>query len=462
MTETIEENLEMKSNLKGFTIFWSGQLFSILGSSIIQFVLAWWVTVQTESALLLSLSIFIGFIPTVLLTPIAGVFVDRWNRKALIGSADFLQAAATVVLVFLFKYNKMTITLLMVFLAIRGIFQAFHQPSIQALIPIMVPRKHLSRVNSIQYFLSSIIYLIGPLVAALLYKFFPIHQILWLDGITFVIAFIPLIMIKIPTIKKTIVKNVEKISFFTEFKEGFIFIKNKKGLLPMMISFASTNLFLIPLFTLINLYIYSNHGGGESELAFVLAFNQIGTIAGTTVFIFWKGFKKKINGVALGIIIGFLGYIMISFTPSGLYWFMGIGFLIIGLALPAANISSQTIWQSIVPKEKLGRVMSVRIAIAQAVSPIGMILSGLIAEIVDIQYVFLTTAVIGLFLFVLFWIFSKMRTVEDGIVYEMEEKSPKIEEDEINSDPLISLEIGKETKIDSSSNASAIPSLSSD
>ena len=413
------ENPAIESNLKGFAFFWSGQLVSLLGSSIIQFVLAWWVTIETESPLLLSLATFVGFIPTIILTPIAGVFVDRWNRKLLIGTVDFLQAAVTVVLLFLFKFNKVTIGILFIFLALRGVFQAFHQPAIQALIPIMVPRKHLSRTNSIQFFLSNIIFMIGPIIAALLFSILDIHHILWLDAITFGVAVIPLILVKIPKLAKEKLEPKEKKpSFFSEFKEGIGFMRQQKGLFALLGSFAGTNFFLMPMFVLLNLFIYVNHGGGETELSFVLAFNQAGSIVGTILFIFWKGFKKKVNGVAMGIFVGLIGCLMVAFTPTGLYWFMGIGFLIVGFFVSMANISSQTIWQSVVPKEMLGRVMAVRIAVAQFVSPLGMIFSGLIAEVVNIQYVMISSVSLGIISIIIFYFFSNMRRVEENILPE--------------------------------------------
>lgn len=425
-----KETPEIQTNMKGFIFFWGGQLFSILGSSVIQFVLTWWITIETESPLLLSLSTLVGFFPTILLTPIAGVFVDRWNRKALIATVDFLQASATVVLLFLFRYNKVTIAIFFAFLAFRGVFQAFHQPAIQALIPIMVPKKHLSRTNSVQYFLTNVIFLIGPMIAALLFSFLEIHQILWLDAITFGIAVIPLLLIKIPKIDKEEAKG-KKPSFFTEFKEGISFMKGKQGLFALLGSFASTNLFLMPFFILLNLFIYVNHGGSEVELSYVLAFNQAGSIVGTILFIFWKGFKKKVNGVALGITFGLAGGLFVALAPQGLFWFMGIGFLIIGFAISMANISSQTIWQTVVPKEMLGRVMSVRFAVAQFVSPLGMIISGLIAEVVNIQYVMIGSLSLGLLSFGIFFLFSSMRRVEDGLV--LEEKIDKVESEKIST-----------------------------
>lgn len=435
ISEIETQTRELSSNLRGFIFFWGGQLISILGSSIVQFVLTWWITIETESPLLLSLSMFIGFFPTILLTPIAGVFVDRWSKKWLMGSTDFLQAVTTVVLFFMFFYELATVSILLIFLAARGIFQAFQQPAIRALTPIMVPKKHLQRINSADYFVTSIIFLTGPIIAAFLFTFLEIHQMLWIDTATFLIAIIPLIFIKIPKIQKDEIKAKEKRSFFIDFKEGIVFIKEKRGLLSLLSIFATSNLFLIPLFTLINLFIYSTHGGGETELAYVLAFNQAGTIIGSLILIFWKGFKKKVYGVIAGLFLMFVGFIMIVFTPIGLFWFMGIGFLAIGFALPIANISSETIWQSIVPKDKLGRVMSVRTAIAQFTAPLGMILSGLIAEVIPIKYVYLGSAVIGVSCVVLISLFTSMRYVEKGI--EIIDTEPDLEASESLSETIL-------------------------
>ena len=406
-----KNNIELNSNMKGFAFFWSGQLFSILGSSVIQFVLIWWVTIETESALLLSLATLVGFFPRIILTPIAGVFIDRWNRKALIGIVDFIQAGATVALLFLFNYETVTIGILYVFLAVRGAAQAFQQPAVAALIPIMVPKKHLSRTNSVQFFLSQIINLVGPMFAVLLLSFAEIHQVLWIDPITYIISVIPLFLIRIPKVTK---EQSKKNNFTKEFKEGIQFMREKKGLFSLMFSFASTNFFIMPLFILLNLYVYVNHGGTEYDLAFVLAFSQAGSIIGTLLFIFWKGFKKKINGVAIGIVGGFIGSIVVILAPKGAFWLLGVGFLITGFFISMANVSSQTIWQTVVPREMLGRVFAVRFTIAQVLSPIAMVLSGLIAAVVNIQYVVLVSLILGIASFSAFYFFSKMRKVEDA------------------------------------------------
>jgi len=343
MQKNSNNHLEEISNLKGYIFFFSGQLVSLFGSSIIQFVIAWWITVETESPMLLSLSLFIGFIPTVLLTPIAGVLIDRLNLKFLIGSVDFMQAAVTVVLLFLFKYSKVGVGLLLFFIAIRGAFQAFQQPALLTIIPIMVPKKHLNRMNSFQFLFTSSVFVVGPVTAAFLYATIPIHLIMLIEPITFGAAILPLIFITIPKVVKQAKGKTEKTSFISEMKEGVQFIRNKKGLLPLLGSFTAANFFIMPLFTLINLFVYSTHSGDETNLAFVFIFLNVGTIAGSLLLTVWKGFKKKVNGVAIGILFLFVGSLIASLTPYGLFWFMGLGMLVVGFFNPIANISSQTI-----------------------------------------------------------------------------------------------------------------------
>ncbi len=422
MTNNSNNHPEEISNLKGYLFFFSGQLVSLFGLSIIQFVIAWWITVETESPMLLSLSLFIGFIPTVLLTPIAGVLIDRLNLKFLIGSVDFMQAAVTVVLLFLFKYDKVGVGLLLFFIAIRGAFQAFQQPALQTIIPIMVPKKHLNRMNSFQFLFTSAVFVVGPVTAAFLYATIPIHLIMLIEPITFGAAIIPLVFITIPKVVKQIKEKAEKTSFISEMKEGVQFIRNKKGLLPLLGSFTAANFFIMPLFTLINLFVYSTHGGDETNLAFVFIFLNVGTIAGSLLLTIWKGFKKKVNGVAIGILFMFIGSLITSLTPNGLFWFMGLGMLVVGFFNPVANISSQTIWQTIVPKDKLGRVMSVRLTIAQFTAPVAMLSSGFIAEYVNMSHLFAFSALLGLLFLGLSWINTSMRNVEDDIDYTIDEK----------------------------------------
>ncbi|MHA2246692.1 MAG: MFS transporter [Candidatus Hodarchaeales archaeon] len=407
-------NMESEYNIKGYIFIWIGQLISLFGSSIVQFAIIWWITITTESEFMLAISFFLGFGPTVFLVPIAGVFVDRWSRKKIIATVDFLQALVTVFLIYLFMVGLETEVLILwvlVIITLRAIFQAFHNPAVEAIIPLLVPKDKLSRMNGLNYFFTGVIFLTGPVFGALLLEIWFIWEVMWIDAITFVFAVIPTILVAIPSVKAKTVPS-EKPKFREEFSEGFVFIKNKKGLLALLAAFTAANFFINPLFVLLPMFIKYNHLGGATDLAFLMAIQQAGLIAGSLVMSSWKGFKNNADGVAIGLFVMYLGFLICSIAPMGNFLVLAFGMAIMGFTLPVANIASQTIWQKIVPLEKMGRVMSVRRSIAQSSGPISTILSGIIAELYGILPVFFLAISLGLFFLAYSWFMTGFRSVE--------------------------------------------------
>jgi DHA3 family macrolide efflux protein-like MFS transporter len=398
-----------QETFRSYLFFWVGQLVSLLGSSIAQFVIIWWITLTTGSALYLALASFLGLAPMVILGPFVGVFVDRWNRKILIFTADFLQALATVVLIFLFWLGVVSLLHIFILLTIRGILQAFHSPTVSAIIPLMIPKEKLSRMNGLNYLCSGAVTLIGPVAAALMLAFWQIHQILWIDMATFIVAFIPLLMIKIPPVRR----EQEKSSFKEDFLEGFTFIRNGKGLPPLLALATALNFLLVPLSTLLPYYVKVVHSGGAPDWAFVMAFLQGGILVGGLVMTVIKGFKKKMVAVALSLYVIFLGYALIALTPLRAFWFMAMGGTIMALCVPAANVTLQTIIQTVVPIKMQGRVNSVVNALASAATPFGMVFSGIIVQFIPTANLFLGCAIIGALTVTVSWLFTDVKHVEN-------------------------------------------------
>ncbi|GAI65914.1 unnamed protein product, partial [marine sediment metagenome] len=269
------ESSPTSNTFKSYISFWTGQMFSLLGSSIVQFVVIWWIAIETESPIYLSIAAFLGFLPMVVISPIAGVFIDRWNRKLTIAITDFLQAVITVWLIFLIMLNIADVWTIILINSLRGICQAFHFPAINAIIPIMIPKKHLSRFNGINYFFTGLINVIGPVVAASLLLIWSINEILWIDIITFIIAIFPLLLIKIPLV---IEKDKKRDSFKNDFKLGFNVLQTVPGLLILLILISAVNFLSVPFHTLLPLFVIVNHVGTASDLAIVMALIQIGIV----------------------------------------------------------------------------------------------------------------------------------------------------------------------------------------
>ena len=404
---------------RSYILFWLGQLVSLLGSSIAGFVIIWWITLQTESAVYLSIASLVGFAPIVILSPIAGVLADRWNRKGLIATADLLQALTTVALIFLFWSNVVSIWIILVLLGLRGVFQAFHMPTVSAIVPTMIPKEKLSRMNGLNFLFTGAVNLVGPIVAALLLEFWSISQILWIDAVTFLIAIVPLLYISIPSVRK----KQEQTSFRREFGEGLAFVRNARGFLPLIILSTALNFLITPLDTLLPYFVRFDHFGGVEDLAFVFAFVQGGMLAGGLLMSVIKGFKKKrMIVMALFIYVFFLVYAFAALTPTGLFWFMAIGGFIMLFCIPVINVLYMTIIQTVAPMEMQGRVNSVDMALSNAARPFGMIISGPIAESIGTANLFLGCALSGILIFTFSWLFTDIRHVE-----KMEEASTEVQ-----------------------------------
>jgi len=395
---------------QNYLFFWFGQLFSLLGSSIIQFVIIWWIADVTASPIYVSFAFFLGSIPMVIITPIVGVFIDRWNRKVIIAVTDSLQAFLTFLLILLFLNNFANIWLVMMINFFRSVCQAIHFPSVNAIIPLMVPRKNLSRMNAINYLFSGVMRVIGPVVSATLLMFLIIEQILWADVFTFFIAIIPLIFIKIPSISDNL-DQIEKRSFTREFKSGFNILKSIRTLYILIIFISVINLLNMPFTTLMVLFVKENHSGTAQDFAIVSAFLQAGIVIGAIIASSKKNWKNKELIILRSVIIGIIGYSITTLAPEGNYLLIGIGMLIHASMIPIANTMFLTILQTNVPNETQGRVFSIVASIAAAVTPLGMIISGPLAEVYGIVLLFVITLYLQFVTLVVTWYFTDIKNI---------------------------------------------------
>jgi len=393
--------------------------------------LTWWITIQTGSAFFLGISAFFAFGSFILITPIAGVLVDRWSRKKVIIIADSLLALLSLILVFLFLFGIINIIHVLIIQLIGGMVGAFHAMAVQAIIPIMVPRKHLTRMNSLNYFATALIQTIGPAIGALVFIAFmgDLGRILFIDIGTYLIAIVPTILVFIPAVRMKAAK--EKPSFRPEFSEGLTFIRTRSGLLTMLTLFALTNFLLPPIFILLPLYSTIILALGDIALAVVflavlMSLQSGSMMVASALMMTWGGFKRNIIGVFLGIFLGALGMVILALTPPGIFWVAAIGTILIGFTMPIANISSQTIWQKVVPPEKMGRVFSVRTTVAQFTAPFSFLIAGILAELYSIPLIFLVFGSILLAILLIAWTFTDLPRVEK-----------QLEKDEILSDDTI-------------------------
>ena len=405
------EELADQSTFKSYLLFWSGQLVSLMGSLVVQFAITWWITIITGSALYLSLGIFLYFLPMVFLTPITGVLVDRWDRKKLIAIVDSFQSLVTVWIIVLFYLGIADPLGVILINSLRGVCQAFHMPAVSAVVPTMVPKDKLSRLNGVSYLFTSLIQLVGPVIGAVLMAFFPLQLILWIDVITFAIALIPLLMIKIPSVRN-LSEKVKTTSFKKDFKEGIITIRIIPGLLILLFLDMIINFLVAPVNVLLPLYINVTHLGTALDLAFISMFLNGGMILGGVITTLKKNWKHKNATYFIGmmIVLGLLS--VLGIAPTGVFILLWLGVGLVGFILPIINTIYMTIIQTTVPPDKMGRVSSVIQSFGNAMFPIGTIIAGPLAEAIGIRSVFIYGSFIGVLIIFLTWRFTKMRHID--------------------------------------------------
>jgi DHA3 family macrolide efflux protein-like MFS transporter len=183
------EEIANSDTFKSYMFFWSGQIFSLLGSMVVFFAINFWIAFIYNDPIISAFASFLGVLMMTICMPFAGVLADRLNRKILIIVADALQAYVTILLIIIFNFGMANIWIVYIFISLRSMFQAFHLPTVNAIIPTMVPKDKLSRINGVNFLFTGVVQLLAPVIGALMLLFLSVNMIFWVDIITFFIAF---------------------------------------------------------------------------------------------------------------------------------------------------------------------------------------------------------------------------------------------------------------------------------
>ena len=230
-----------------FTI-WTGQAVSLLGSMLVQFALVWRLTEKTGSATVLAIGTLVSLLPGIVLGPLFGALVDRWNRRVVMLVADTIIALATLVLAYLFAVDGVRIWHIYAIMFIRALGSGVHWPAMQASTSLMVPEEHLSRVAGLNQALQGISNILSPPLGAFLMQLMPLQAILAIDVGTAMLAIVPLFFVHIPQPQRTVTEDTQahskKPSVWRDLREGLKYVLEWPGLLIIIIMGALGNLLL--------------------------------------------------------------------------------------------------------------------------------------------------------------------------------------------------------------------------
>ena len=369
------------SGLLGFSIVWLGQLVSMTGSGMTRFALTIWVWQETGHATALALVAVFSFAPAILFSPIAGAIVDRVSRKRIMIISDLGAGLSTVALLILYSTGHLEIWHLWAAGFFASAFESFQFPAYSAAITTMVEKKHYTRANAMLGMVESASTIIAPASAGALLPLIGIDGIMVIDIITFLFAIGALLFVLIPDPAETAVGRASRGSLLQESAFGFRYIFSSPSLLGLLLIFFATNLtfgFAMILFAPMILARTANNTVilGTTEMMF-----GIGGVVGGLLIVGWGGFKRRVHGILLGLILmSIFGQVVIGLGQSIQVW--GLGAFLAMFFMPLVNGSSQAIWQAKVPPDIQGKVFATRRLIAQISSPVAMILGGRLADAV--------------------------------------------------------------------------------
>jgi len=371
-----------------FFTMWAGQAFSLIGSSLVQFALVWWMTKTTGSATVLATASLIALLPQILLAPFAGALVDRWNRKIVMMVADGLIALATLVLIFLFATSRESILAVYVILCIRSAGGAFHSPASSSSISLMVPKEHLARIAGINQTLNGTLNIISPPLGALLIGVLPLQGVLAIDVGTAVIAMSILAFIKIPQPPRQVAQangSTAKTSYAQDLRAGWAYMIAWPGLTGIILIAMVINFMVVPAFSLLPLVVTREYHGGVLQLGMVDSLFGIGIIVGGLMLSAWGGFKKRILTSMFGIIGIGIGTLIFGLMPAKLFYIALGGMFMLGIMQVMANGPLEAILQATVEPDMQGRVFSLLGAGASAMQPLSLIVAGPVSDWLGIR-----------------------------------------------------------------------------
>ncbi len=357
---------------RNYRLFFSGQSISLIGTWMTRIATSWLVYRLTKSALLLGLVGFAGQIPAFLLTPFAGVLVDRWNRHYLLVVTQVLAMLQSLALALLALTGLITITHVLFLSLFQGIINAFDMPARQAFVVEMIERREdLANAIALNSSMVNVARLLGPSLGGVLIAVMGEGWCFLLDGLSYLAVIASLLAMTIAPRQRP-AEAVGKIS--QQLRDGWTYVTGFLPIRHILLLLALVSLVGMPYTVLMPLVATEMLRGGSTTLGLLMASVGIGALMGAVVL----AARKSVLGLGhmIPLAAGTFGVGLIAFSFSHFLW-LAMAFLVVtGLGFMVQMASSNTLLQTIVDDEKRGRVMSFYTMAVMGITPFGSLLAG--------------------------------------------------------------------------------------
>jgi len=366
----------MKKGYSKAALFLASQAITLLGSSIVQFAIIWYVTLETSSGGWVALLSAAAYVPQFLISFFSGVWADRYPRKRLIIAADGAIAVATLALVLLLPQisrNETIYVALVVISAIRSLGTGIHTPAVNATVPQLVAEEHLMKFNGINATVQSVVQFAAPAIAGSILTWGSFRGTLMVDVVTAMVGTGLLRAIAIPFEKRT-----ETAPVFAEMQEGIRYAAKEQFIGKLILLFGLFIFLCVPAGFLTTLFVSRYYGDTYFHMTLVEGIGFLGMMAGGLLISTWGGFKRHTKTLLVGMMSFGLLAILMGLVDN-FYVYLAL-MAVYGIALTMVQTASTTLLQENSTPEMSGRVFGLFGAAYSSFLPIGMVVFGLLAD----------------------------------------------------------------------------------
>ena len=393
-------------------IIWIGQAFSILLAYSAMYAGIWYVTETTDSALMLAAASLCSMIPQGVLSPIGGMAADRFNRKFVMIASDTFVGTSTLVMAFIVLFGHVSVGIVLVMGALRAIGEAFHVPAMESTTPLLVPEEHLVRVNTLNQSLWSLASIVGPVFGIFLYTTLGFQTVLFLSAFGSFAACVALLIAKIPAFHD---ESEEARHPVRALKAGVDAVRSDRGILVMAAIIVMVVVAYVGQGTLFPLMTYDVFSGDGYMASLVEAAYGASSLIGAAILFAWGGGRRLVKlmavaGVGTGVIAVATGLL----RPGMFMWFVVLT-AFSGIVEALFMGPQLAIVQKRIPPEKMGRVLGLFTTVTTLSAPIGLGISGVVAEATSVSVWFLISGVIIVVCGVLLRVLPSMKRMDAEI-----------------------------------------------
>jgi MFS family permease len=383
---------------RNFRLFFTGQSISLIGTWMTRVATSWLVYRLTKSSLLLGTVGFAGQIPTFLLAPLAGVIVDRIDRRKVLVWTQVLAMVQSLLLAWLTLAHRITISEILALSAVQGVINAFDMPGRQSFMVKMVEsREDLSNAIAINSSMVNTARLIGPSLAGLLIAATNEGWCFLVDGISYIAVVASLLMMRVPHTRE----ERHEASMFEQLREGWTYVSNFTPIRTILLMFALLSLMGWPFMVLMPIFAARVLHGGPHTLGFLMGAVGVGSLISALSLVMRRSVRGLTKMIPIAASVFGVGLICFGFSTN--LWLSLPLMLLTGFGMMQGLTTSNTIIQTLVDEKMRGRVMSYYTMAFVGMAPWGSLLAGAFAHAIGAPRTVIVSGTVCILGAVWFW-----------------------------------------------------------